>query len=72
MRNEFKLISCFTYLSYQIVTGYPCLVNPHIRYQELAHRSPSSAGSVGSIPGQGVKIPHASWLKDQSKTEAVL
>ena len=22
---------------------------------------PSSAGGVGSIPGQGARIPHASW-----------
>ena len=24
----------------------------------------SNAGSVGSIPGQGAKIPHASWPKN--------
>ena len=28
---------------------------------------PSNAGGVDSIPGQGVKIPHASWPKNQSK-----
>ena len=28
--------------------------------------SPSSAGSVGSIPGQGVKIPHTSWPKNKN------
>ena len=27
--------------------------------------SPSSAGGVGSVPGQGTKIPHASWPKNQ-------
>ena len=27
---------------------------------------PSSAGGAGSIPGQGVKIPHASWPKNQN------
>ena len=26
----------------------------------------SSAGDVGSIPGQGAKIPHASWTKNQN------
>ena len=28
--------------------------------------SPSRAGGVGSIPGQGAKIPHASWPKNQN------
>ena len=28
--------------------------------------SPSSAGSVDSIPGRGAKIPHASWPKNQN------
>ena len=28
--------------------------------------SPSDAGSVGSIPDQGVKIPHTSWPKTQN------
>ena len=27
---------------------------------------PSSAGGVGSIPGQGTKIPHASQLKNRN------
>ena len=27
--------------------------------------SPSSAGSAGSIPGQGAKISHISWPKSQ-------
>ena len=26
----------------------------------------SSAGGVGSIPGRGAKIPHASWPKNQN------
>ena len=26
---------------------------------------PSNAGAAGSIPGQGVKISHASWPKHQ-------
>ena len=35
--------------------------------------SPSNAGGAGSIPGQGAKIPHASWPKNQKhKTEAIL
>ena len=35
--------------------------------------SPSNAGSVGLIPGQGAKIPHVSQPKNQKhKTEAVL
>ena len=28
--------------------------------------SPSNAGGVGSIPGRGAKIPHASWPKTQN------
>ena len=28
--------------------------------------SPSSSGGVGSVPGQGTKIPRASWPKYQS------
>ena len=27
---------------------------------------PSSAGSVGSIPGQGAKTPYASWPENQN------
>ena len=27
---------------------------------------PSNAGGAGSIPGQGAKIPHASWPKNQN------
>ena len=27
---------------------------------------PSNAGGAGSIPGWGVKIPHASWPKNQN------
>ena len=27
---------------------------------------PSNAGGAGSIPGQGAKIPHASWPKHQN------
>ena len=27
---------------------------------------PSNAGTVGSIPGQGAKISHALWPKNQS------
>ena len=38
---------------------------------------PSSAGGMGSIPGQGAKIPHGLWPKNQNikkkkKTEAML
>ena len=50
---------------------------------KLAHRdflggpevktSLSNAGAVGSIPGQGAKIPHASWPnKPKHKTDAIL
>ena len=28
--------------------------------------SPSNAGGVGLIPGQGPKIPHAPWPKNQN------
>ena len=27
---------------------------------------PLHAGGEGSIPAQGVRVPHASWLKNQS------
>ena len=27
----------------------------------------SDAGSVGSIPGRGAKIPHASWPKNKTR-----
>ena len=34
---------------------------------------PSNAGGVGSIPGQGAKLPHASGTKKpKHKTEAIL
>ena len=34
--------------------------------------SPFTGGSVGSIPGQGAKIPHALWPKNpKPKTEAI-
>ena len=32
----------------------------------MAETLPSNAGSVGSIPGRGAKIPHASWPKSQN------
>ena len=32
----------------------------------MVKTSPSNAGSVGSIPGQGTKIPRASWPKNQN------
>ena len=40
----------------------------------MVKTSPSSAGGVGSIPGQGAKIPHGSGPKNQNikKTEAIL
>ena len=28
--------------------------------------APSNAGGVGLIPGQGAKIPHASWPKSKT------
>ena len=34
---------------------------------------PSNAGAMGSIPGQGAKIPHALWpKKPNDKTEVIL
>ena len=35
----------------------------------MAKTLPSTAGSVGSNPGQGVKIPHALRLKKKSSTK---
>ena len=34
--------------------------------------SPSNARGAGSIPGGGVKVPHASQSENQNKTEAIL
>ena len=34
--------------------------------------SPSNTGSVGSIPGRGANIPHASVKKPKQKTETIL
>ena len=33
---------------------------------------PSNTGGAGSIPGRGAKNPHASWPKNQNKTEVIL
>ena len=30
----------------------------------MVKTSPSNAGDVGSIPGEGAEIPHASWPKN--------
>ena len=32
----------------------------------MVNTSPSNTGGVSSIPGQGAKIPHASWPKNQN------
>ena len=32
----------------------------------MVKTSPSNAEGVGSIPGRGAKIPHASWPKNQN------
>ena len=34
--------------------------------------SPSNEGGAGSTPGQGAKVPHASWPKNQNTKEALL
>ena len=31
--------------------------------------SPSTAGDAGSIPGQGARIPHGLWPKNQSRKQ---
>ena len=38
----------------------------------MVKTSPSKAGDSSSIPGQGLKIPHALRQKQKHKTEAVL
>ena len=51
-----------------------CLRDPTSKNKELwdfpggpvVKTSPSNAGGVGSIPGQGAKIPHASGPKNQN------
>ena len=35
----------------------------------MAKTSPSNAGSVDWIPGQGAQIPHALWPKNQNIKE---
>ena len=35
----------------------------------LVKTSPSNVGGIGSIPGQGIKIPHASRPKNQNIKE---
>ena len=35
----------------------------------VVETSPSNAGGAGSVPGWGTKISHASWPKNQNKTE---
>ena len=50
-----------TYVEYgfkNMVLGLP--------WRPVVKTLPSSAGSVGSIPGWGAKIPHASWPKNQN------
>ena len=32
----------------------------------MVKTSSSNSGGVGSIPGQGAKMPHGSWPKNQS------
>ena len=32
----------------------------------MANTLPSSSGGTGLVPGQGAKIPHASWPKNQN------
>ena len=32
----------------------------------VVETSPSNAGGMGLMPGQGAKIPHASWPKNQN------
>ena len=35
----------------------------------MGKTSPFNAGGAGSIPGQGTKIPHASWPKNQNRKQ---
>ena len=35
----------------------------------VINTSPSNAGGVGSIPGRGAQIPHASWPGENQKPE---
>ena len=44
-------------------------INSHVRDfpgGPVVKTSPSNAGHVGSIPGWGIKISHASWPKNQN------
>ena len=34
--------------------------------------SPSNAGGAGSIPGQGEKIPHASWPQNVKQKQHIV
>ena len=35
----------------------------------VVRTSRADAGGVGSTPGQGAKIPHASWPKNQNRKQ---
>ena len=37
----------------------------------VVRTSPSNARGAGSIPGQGAKIPHASWPESQNRSSIV-
>ena len=37
----------------------------------MVKTSPSSAGGVGSFPGQGTKIPHAAWAWPKGKKKTI-
>ena len=53
-----KIFSSDAFLSYyKVIWDFPS--------SPVVKTPPSHSGSVGSIPSQGTKITHASWLKHQ-------
>ena len=38
----------------------------------MVKASPSNAGGAGSIPGQGEKIPHASWPQNVKQKQHIV
>ena len=60
------ITSCISKLPYEIV--FLLSIKKHCDFpgRPVVKTLPSNAGGAGSIPGWGVKIPHASWPKTQS------
>ena len=58
----------FFFTPIHFISSYLCLIIAERDFPggPLVKTSPSNAGGVGSIPGQGAKIPHASQPKTKT------